>query len=323
MNRDLLDRLKVITDEERTILEQGSGVQKDRYTQSRDFTIDSKKMLERGKLIDIRTHTRFVDFPMHKHNYVEILYMCSGQTVHTIDGNRLVLKKGELLFMNQSAYHSIDRAEEDDIGINFVVLPEFMDVAFEMIGSNNILGQFILSALRKGSEDISHLHFRVADVLPVQNLVENMIYNIITRQPNNRKINQNTMGLLMLQLLNYTDLIEQEFSVQYNGLVIAALRQIEENYKEESLQELAEAQSVSISYLSRVIKQVTGRTYKDLLVEKRMGKAAELLENSRIPVTDIITAVGYSNTSYFYREFKQRFGVTPHEYREIKRKPVK
>ncbi len=323
MNRDLLDRLKVITDEERTILEQGSGVQKDRYTQSRDFTIDSKKMLEHGKLIDIRTHTRFVDFPMHKHNYVEILYMCSGQTVHTIDGNRLVLKKGELLFMNQSAYHSIDRAEEDDIGINFVVLPEFMDVAFEMIGSNNILGQFILSALRKGSEDISHLHFRVADVLPVQNLVENMIYNIITRQPNNRKINQNTMGLLMLQLLNYTDLIEQEFSVQYNGLVIAALRQIEENYKEESLQELAEAQSVSISYLSRVIKQVTGRTYKDLLVEKRMGKAAELLENSRIPVTDIITAVGYSNTSYFYREFKQRFGVTPHEYREIKRKPVK
>ena len=65
MEQALLDRLKVITDEERLILQGEKQIQRTIYTETNDFTIDSKKMLERGKLIDIRTHTRFLPFPKH------------------------------------------------------------------------------------------------------------------------------------------------------------------------------------------------------------------------------------------------------------------
>ena len=58
-----------------------------------------------------------------------------------------------------------------------------------------------------------------------------------------------------------------------------------------------------------------GCTFKELLQTKRLNQAAYLLTTTKLPVSDIITAVGYDNTSYFYRVFQKRFQVTPRDYR--------
>ena len=57
MQRELLEQLREITEEERRILNGEAEVDRDLYTSGSDFTIDSNKMLEEGKLIAIRTHT--------------------------------------------------------------------------------------------------------------------------------------------------------------------------------------------------------------------------------------------------------------------------
>lgn len=102
----------------------GSG--KERYSSGQKFVMDAGKLLERGKLIDIRLHTRFIRFPAHSHNYVEMIYMCQGSTVHTINGDRIELKTGELLILNQNAVQEIEPAGRDDIAVNFLILPEFL-----------------------------------------------------------------------------------------------------------------------------------------------------------------------------------------------------
>ena len=71
-----------------------------------------------------------------------------------------------------------------------------------------------------------------------------------------------------------------------------------------------------IYWLSREIKKRTGKTYKELLQTKRMNQAVYLLSSSTLPVADVIESVGYDNTSYFYRKFKEKYGVSPKEYRE-------
>lgn len=73
MNQELLDKLKVISPEEEQILAGETEVQKSIYTAADDFIVDGSQMLDAGKLIDIRPHTRFVHFPRHKHNYIEII----------------------------------------------------------------------------------------------------------------------------------------------------------------------------------------------------------------------------------------------------------
>ena len=143
----------MVTEEERALLA-GGGVERERYATGSGFTVDREKLLEKGKLITMRPHTRFTRFPRHSHNYVEIMYMCSGQTVHSVDGAPpLTLRQGELLFLNQHAVHSVERADLEDIGVNLIVLPQFFDLAFEMIGADNILGKFLIGSLRRGGED--------------------------------------------------------------------------------------------------------------------------------------------------------------------------
>ncbi|HAN43984.1 MAG TPA: AraC family transcriptional regulator [Ruminococcaceae bacterium] len=318
MNSELLAKLSEITDEEKQILA-GSNIELSTYVSNSRSVVDSRKMLDKGRLITIRPHTRFAVFPKHRHNYIEIMYMCSGQTVHTInDSERLVLKAGELLLLNQHAYHSIEKAELSDIAVNFIVLPEFFDVALEMIGTDNLLADFLLSSLQAESSSGSYLYFKVADVLPVQNTIENMVWSIVNSQPNNRKINQATMGLLFLQLLNCTQMLSVPKAVGCNNaLVVEALRIIEEDYKTAELSDVSERHGVSLAYVSRLVKEATGQTFKQLLQQKRLAKSARLLRETKLSVQDIIAAVGYDNTSYFYRLFTNSFGVSPKEYRKL------
>lgn len=110
MREGLMQELRRVTEEEERLLA-GGQVDKSLYTSGSAFLIDSEKLLAKGKLITVRPHTRFAAFPMHTHNYVEIMYMCSGKTVHHIEGGPPVtLRAGELLFLNQHASHQVDRA---------------------------------------------------------------------------------------------------------------------------------------------------------------------------------------------------------------------
>ncbi|MEZ3470230.1 MAG: AraC family transcriptional regulator [Schaedlerella sp.] len=317
MHQDLIRELSVITEEEQSILDGRQGIDQQLYTEKKELVVDSEKLLKRGKLIEVRPHTRFVKFPRHRHNYVEVIYMCQGTTTHYIDGNEVVLEPGDLLFLNQNSEQEILPAGEADIAVNFIILPEFFNMAFSMMGTEeNTLKEFLVGTLCGKNEQTSYLYFHVADVLPIQNLVENMVWTIFYDMGNKRSCNQITMGLLLLQLLNYMDKMEtgsSRFDTELTGNV---LKYIEEHYKDGSLSELAELMNYDLYWLSREIKKRTGKTYKELLQAKRMSQAAYLLTSSRLPIADIIESVGYDNTSYFYRKFKERYGAGPKEYRK-------
>ena len=315
MQQALLDHLRVVTEEEQRILDGVAEVDKDLYTSGKDFTVDSAKMLSEGKLIAVRTHTRFVHFPSHRHNYIEVLYVCQGQLTNIIGGKEVVIHAGELLFLNQYTRHEILPAGEEDIAINFMILPEFFDVAYTMAGNNNVLADFLVNVLRQDEERGEYLHFKVAEVLPVQNLLENLIWTIVNKQPNKRSINQATMGLLFLQLMNHMDKMETDAASEQQKFIIQVLSYVEEHYKSGELTELAEELHFDIYWLSKEIRKRTGKTYTDLVQAKRLSQAAYLLRTTAMNVMDISMAVGYDNISYFHRIFQKKYGMTPRRYR--------
>ena len=315
MQQALLDQLRKITEEERKILDGEAEVDRDLYTSGRDFTVDSRKMLKEGRLIAVRTHTRFVYFPAHRHNFVEVLYVCEGSLTNIIDGKKVIVNKGELLFLNQFTKHEILKAGQNDIAINFMVLPEFFDTAFQMVGKDNAISRFLVSTLCKDGGKGEYLHFRAAGLLPVQNLAENMIWSLVYHQPDQRRTNQFTMGLLLLQLLNHIDTLEGG-KENRSRTVMTILHYIEENYRDGSLTDLSEELNQPVYALSKLVKAETGSTFKELLQQTRLSRAAKLIRETDLPVADIIPAVGYDNTSFFYRVFRNEYGVTPREYRE-------
>ena len=320
MHQELIRELAMITDEERRILEGKQEIDPQIYTEKKEMVVDSAKLLKKGKLIQVRPHTRFVHFPAHTHNYIEVIYMCQGTTTHIVNGNQVVLEQGDLLFLNQNAVQEIEPAGRNDIAVNFLILPEFFDQTLRMIGAEeNQLKDFIVGCLKSGEVPLCYLHYRIADVLPVQNLIENLVWTLLHHQSNKRSINQITMGLLFLQLMNYTERVQVGEQYFEQEMLLGVYRYIEEHYREGSLSELAEELHYDFYTLSRLIRRLTGKNYTELVQNKRLTQAAYLLETTGLSVADISERVGYENMSYFHRIFKERYGISPKKYRVEKK----
>lgn len=316
MQKELLEHLRIISEEEQRILDGVTEVDKDLYTSGSDFTVDSAKMLEKGELIAVRTHTRFIHFPLHRHNYIEVLYVCEGSLTNRIDGKQVVVRTGELLFLNQHTRHEILPAGEHDIAINLMILPEFFDVAYDMIGSSNVLMNFLANILRQKEERGEYLHFKVSEVLQIQNLMENIIYSIVTGNGGQNKINQITMGLIFLYLQDSVQYVEMRLPDQYENMIaMTTLDYIEREYRTATLTELCRELHLPMHSLSKMIKKVTGFNFKELLQRKRLNKAVELMCETDLSINDIIAGVGYENNSYFHRVFKERYQTTPRAFR--------
>lgn len=92
---------------------------------------------------------------------------------------------------------------------------------------------------------------------------------------------------------------------------------IHENYKENiTLKKASSLISLNESYFSKYFREYTGYNFVDYLNSYRLSQAAQLLGNTKIPVTDICYEVGFQNLSYFIRLFKSKFELTPGKYRK-------
>lgn len=314
MDERLIKKLVAKTADEETTLVGNDEALRSVYMDGRHDVISEKKMLGSERLITSRFHPRFVHFPEHTHEFVEIVYMCKGTTTHIINGTKIRLAAGDLLFLGQNSRQEILPAGKGDIAVNFIVRPSFFSGTLSFLGSEETpLRQFIIRCLC-GQTHSEYLLFRVAEVKPVQNLVENLLWMLISETPNHRSIDQLTMGLLFVHLLNCTD----KLSVGTRGqeTVVRVLRYVEENYVSGSLSEIAAELHYDVAWLSREIKRRTGRNYTELVQQKRLSQAAWLLRNTRKKVAEVAVNIGYENISYFHRIFAEHFGMSPKKYRD-------
>lgn len=321
MDKLLLEQLEKITPEEFSYKSGRVDIDRFIYTSDSGFEIDSRLFLKEQRLVAVRPHTRFVDFPEHKHNFVEIVYICKGTLTHCIAGRELTMHKGDLLFLNQHVRHSVRKASEEDIGINFIALPEFFDIPLQMLTEHNVIADFLTGIFRSKDSEPHYLLFKLEDHTMIENLIENMIWSMIREEGKEEVINQYSMGLIFLYLLNHMESLEEGSSQGFKDIVVqATLQYIGSRYKEACLTKVAEDFHMSVSNLSKIIKSQTGYTFQELLMQKRFQKAVLLLKETDMPVEEIAAAVGYENISFFFRQFRNRFGMTPKRYRTMENK---
>ena len=82
-----------------------------------------------------------------------------------------------------------------------------------------------------------------------------------------------------------------------------------------TLSEMADELRMSRNNVTRLLKRQTGKTFTQLLTERRLQKAQELLVNTTMRISDIGQAVGFEDNAYFARRFKQYLRMPPRVYR--------
>ena len=86
-----------------------------------------------------------------------------------------------------------------------------------------------------------------------------------------------------------------------------------------SLEYVSDKVGISSTFLSRLIKNETGNTFNGYITKMRMEEMKKQLVNSKTPIKDIISDIGYADSSSFVRKFKILEGITPGQYRELYR----
>lgn len=312
MQNAIIEKLTKISPKEQAILH-GESVNLRDFTFSDQTTIKSAGMLK-SKLVDITVHTRFCDFPLHNHDYMEMMYVYSGSITHIINGKEIEVKQGNLLALNKFATHSIKKAGEHDIGINFILSDAFLSTA---LGDNDngsgLLWDFASENL-KAHGKAQYLLFDIADVYPIRNLLDNLIYSIVEPSIDSPLLPK-VMSLLFAYLSVHTDSIVASNLGETDNFRTLVGEYLDSNYTTATLSEIASILNMSQEYTSRKIAKTFNKTFKQLLVERRLLVAEKLLLSTTMNVTDIAHAVGYENSSHFYKLFLSKHHKTPSSWR--------
>lgn len=102
----------------------------------------------------------------------------------------------------------------------------------------------------------------------------------------------------------------------FQDKVIGSIKSyVEHNYSKATLEDASRLIRMNPDYVSKYFKQKTGQNFSDYIVEIRMGKAVELLQDINYKTYEISELVGYSYPKNFTRTFKKFYGISPREFR--------
>ena len=250
----------------------------------------------------------------HTRDYAEMVYQCAGQGSYLLNDRNVVLEEGELLLMGQNTLLEIPEQDQNALAVRFFIKPELLGDTLRFLGSEETpLREFVLRCMGQETP-CGYLHFRVGGLKQVENLTENLVLWFLESSASRRAIPMFTVGVLFVHLLEQTDRLTM--GIREQQTILKVLQYIEIDYAHANLNQAARGLHCDVSWLSREIRRRTGRTFTELVQERRLNQAAWLLKNTRQKVSDVALSVGYENISYFHRIFGKRFGLSPKKYRD-------
>ncbi|MBL3568736.1 AraC family transcriptional regulator [Rhodovulum sp. BSW8] len=150
-------------------------------------------------------------------------------------------------------------------------------------------------------------------------LVESLQREIDGRRPEAKRAIRHLAGLVSVwldrQILLEEDGPRRPDSARRLASGFAAL--VEKDFRSaKSVSDYAAELGVTPTHLTRVCNRTCGRTASDLLAERKISEAQRLLADTRAPIKEIASALGYASPAYFTRAFQARAGASPTTFRK-------
>lgn len=254
-------------------------------------------------LYNTESSTRFNMHKAHFHDEYELYYLINGSRQFYINDKVYPLSSGSLAFVDGEDMHRTFSSNNEP-HTRFVVCIKKDRLKKEF---NDLTAPFI-----KGGA--------LALNLNQQKEIEELINMIKKECENSRFMQHEAISVLVTKLFIDTSRLFCESAAivnDCNGKVAEIIDYINAHYGEKfSLDDISESCNISISHLTRLFKNSTGYSIVEYTNNLRIKKAAELIKNTSLSISEIAQKVGFSNFSYFGKMFLECFGVSPLKYRK-------
>lgn len=288
-----------------------------KFDEDGNFTSYPNEKLKKSKF-RIRKKYRHLEMPEHRHEYIEIVYLLEGEIQMEVEGKRITMKKNDICIMDKNVKHSNKALSSNDLAINILLTSEVFDSVFmHLLSDDNYISNFIINSFYSNNKIKRYMIHNIEENSFLESVLINLICEYYSDSIRCRsKIN----GCLLLLFTELSRIFNESEGANINKKCSKIKDEIIEylkfEYKDMSLLKAAEHFHFHPNYLSNLVKKEFGKNFKDLLIDIRMVEAGRMLRTTNKKISDIMQNVGYLNESYFYRQFKNKYKVTPFEYRK-------
>ncbi|MDR1642007.1 MAG: AraC family transcriptional regulator [Clostridiales bacterium] len=251
----------------------------------------------------------------HSHDYFEIYYFIGDSMTFFMDSAPTTLYAHDIILVNRHMFHKTQynpylKNARANISFNSGFLYRYFDVK----SIDKILKMFDTPLLVNKDGEFKE---------SISSLVDSICSNINKSSEYSVMLGYHYICVLLLSFLQNSESFQAMPSIdklpQEQSRISQIARYINEHYSENiTLTSLANEFYVSKYFLSHSFKETTGVNITGFINNKRVSEAANLLENTSMPLTEIAMSVGFNNQPYFIKTFKKYHGMSPSKYREMK-----
>lgn len=262
--------------------------------------------------------TRFSTVPLHRHSYIEMNYVYTGECTAMIDGSKISLAAGDVCIMDAKVVHTISPLREEDIVLNCIMKQSYFNQRFtERLSNSGTVAKFIADTLSEHSQHDQYIVFHTALDERIRELFEDVFCEYLDLGICSEAVIDSYMTMIFIHLARcYQSGKEQEYRNTSRSYMSEVLRYLEENCDICTLTGTAKHFNFHPNYLSRAVKKATGKTFKEIVDFNRLERAVFLLKNTDNAINEIAVQCGWSNLKQFYKKFEAAYHCTPKEYRK-------
>jgi len=287
-------------------------------------------MVERSNHLDFDIRDQSLRAPLtqpHKHEYFQIQVNLAGDTQHHVGGTARPFTARTLSFVLPHRMHLVPHPPGTQwLVVNFSQRFLRPDLDVDPLDLEDV--PLALAPELAPFQFQEHLDFTFdeAGFAEVRALLATMQReNAARRLASLARIRGCLLELLALTCQRWErELLALAATQAQQGSRRAALARVlrylrDELAGEPTLADAAEAASLSPNYLAHLVKKETGKTFTELLTERRLALAQELLLATGERIGEIARRCGFADEAYFARRFRQWHGLSPRAWRAQQR----
>ena len=239
--------------------------------------------------------------PPHLHNSVEFIYVISGSMEIGMGQELFHMDEGDFAVIFPDVIHHYQVFSEKTSRADYILVPS----SFAGVFKDKIQGYAPKYPVIRAGQ--------------IEPDVYNAIQAIIQMEENEPMIVQAYVQIVLARCIGKMELVEKS-CVGSDDLIYRTVSYVSGNFRKKfSLEEMAHDLGVSKYVLSRVFSKTFHRNFNQYLNDARLSYACTRLVNSGDTILDICLDSGFDSQRTFNRAFKERYRITPSEYRKLKR----
>ena len=265
-----------------------NGFGKNVYTPGEILAFSIKKTLVRvSSELSLRKHTLCQVPYYHTHDFYELIYAYQGRGGQYLPDEKepLEMGEGDLCLLTPGKIHAMMPASENDIVLKLILPGNVF---------KGLMERFETDGAKAWAQKL---------------LMEGLLEEMYRKEGCQRLVVDSLLNLLFVSLERTV------MEYRQGGFLYAVSNYIRKNLPDACLKDVADDMGYSPRHMGRKIMEASGGSFSDLLTRIRLQRAAELLQDTHLPVEAVARECGYQTTSGFYKGFIKIYGMAPGEYR--------